>query len=214
MDVCGFSAYDESSLWHHAVQTYLQLCVRYPELSEGKEATVVLLPDLPPPAHPTALEAALIDRALHTHWESLRVFLLAAHGGLLRSAVRSFGGVKMSTFDLLCVCDDTRAVLDALGKSRKSRSGKLTAEPSFRSPLSLPLTFLRRGVPALRRPDPTVRPLDLPDPERLAPTSAVGSDGRPRRLVRRDDALSRVVCVVPALWAGSGASIVTSSTMG
>jgi hypothetical protein len=23
-------------LWHHAVQTYLQLCVRYPELTEGK----------------------------------------------------------------------------------------------------------------------------------------------------------------------------------
>lgn len=36
VDTCGFSAYDDQSLWHHAVQTYLQLCVRYPELTEGK----------------------------------------------------------------------------------------------------------------------------------------------------------------------------------
>jgi len=36
IDSCGFSTYDEQSLWHHALQTYLQLCVRYPPFREGK----------------------------------------------------------------------------------------------------------------------------------------------------------------------------------
>lgn len=152
VDTCGFSTYDDQSLWHHAVQTYLQLCVRYPELTEGKvrsffpfffsrralcslarecapcrvaqEATITILPDLPPPVHPTALETLLIDRALHSHWDALRQFLLDAHGGLLRSAVRSFSGVRLTKFDLLSVCDDTMAVITALGKSRTSRKGE------------------------------------------------------------------------------------------
>ncbi|GAA5880705.1 hypothetical protein JCM3774_002800 [Rhodotorula dairenensis] len=132
VDTCGFAAYDEQSLWHHAVQTYLQLCVRYPELTEGKEATITILPDLPPPVHPTALETLLIDRALHAHWDALRVFLLDQHGGLLRSAVRSFSGVRLTKFDLLSVCDDTMAVVTALGKSRQSRKDRiLPYDPSI-----------------------------------------------------------------------------------
>ncbi|TKA51485.1 hypothetical protein B0A53_05540 [Rhodotorula sp. CCFEE 5036] len=132
VDTCGFSTYDDQSLWHHAVQTYLQLCVRYPELTEGKEATITILPDLPPPVHPTALETLLIDRALHSHWDALRQFLLDAHGGLLRSAVRSFSGVRLTKFDLLSVCDDTMAVITALGKSRTSRKDRiLPYDPSI-----------------------------------------------------------------------------------
>lgn len=65
----------------------------------------------------------LIDRALHAHWDFLRLFLLSSHGGLLRSAVRSFAGVKLSKIDLLSVCDDTKAVIEALGKSKKSKNG-------------------------------------------------------------------------------------------
>ena len=89
-----------------------------------QEATITILPDLPPPVHPTALETLLIDRALHSHWDALRQFLLDAHGGLLRSAVRSFSGVRLTKFDLLSVCDDTMAVITALGKSRTSRKGE------------------------------------------------------------------------------------------
>ncbi|GAA5851575.1 hypothetical protein JCM9279_006903 [Rhodotorula babjevae] len=122
IDSCGFSTYDEQSLWHHALQTYLQLCVRYPPFREGKDAKITILPDLPPPVHPTPLETLLIDRALHDHWEHLRVFLLDSHGGLLRSAVRAFNGVKLSKFDLLSVCDDTRAVMLALDRSKKNPS--------------------------------------------------------------------------------------------
>ncbi|GAA5939920.1 hypothetical protein JCM3775_007150 [Rhodotorula graminis] len=122
IDSCGFSSYDEQSLWHHALQTYLQLCVRYPPFREGKDAKITILPDLPPPVHPTPLETLLIDRALHDHWEHLRVFLLDSHGGLLRSAVRAFNGVKLSKFDLLSVCDDTRAVMLALDRSKKNPS--------------------------------------------------------------------------------------------
>ncbi|GAA5979894.1 hypothetical protein JCM10908_001455 [Rhodotorula pacifica] len=132
VDTCGFASYDEQSLWHHAVQTYLQLCVRYPELTEGKEATITIFPDLPPPVHPTALETLLIDRALHSHWDALRLFLLDSHGGLLRSAVRSFSGVRLTKFDLLSVCDDTMAVIKALGKSRTSRNDRiLPYDPSI-----------------------------------------------------------------------------------
>ncbi|GAA6056254.1 hypothetical protein JCM3770_007278, partial [Rhodotorula araucariae] len=122
LDTCGFAGYDEQSLWHHALQTYLQLCVRYPAFRDGKDATITILPDLPPPVHPTALETVLIDRALRDHWEHLRVFLLEEHGGLLRSAVRAFTGVKLNRFDLLSVCDDTRAVMLALARSKKNPS--------------------------------------------------------------------------------------------
>ncbi|GAA6040766.1 hypothetical protein JCM8097_003287 [Rhodosporidiobolus ruineniae] len=131
-DVCGFSGYDDASLAHHAIMVYLQLCVRYPHFREGKEATVAILPDLPPPVHPTPLETLLIDRALHDHWEALRLFLLDEHGGLLRSAVRSFGGVKLSKIDLLSVCDDTKAVMVALGKNKKNPNDRiLPYDPSI-----------------------------------------------------------------------------------
>ncbi|GJN91877.1 hypothetical protein Rhopal_004902-T1 [Rhodotorula paludigena] len=123
IDTCGFGAYDDASLWHHALQTYLQLCVRYPAFRDGKDATITILPDLPPPVHPTPLETILIDRALHDHWEHLRVFLLQDHGGLLRSAVRSFTGVKLSKVDLLSVCDDTKAVMLALARNKKNPNG-------------------------------------------------------------------------------------------
>lgn len=36
LDTCGFAGYDDGSLYHHAVQTYLQLCVRYPSFRDGK----------------------------------------------------------------------------------------------------------------------------------------------------------------------------------
>lgn len=36
LDTCGFASYDDGSLYHHAVQTYLQLCVRYPAFRDGK----------------------------------------------------------------------------------------------------------------------------------------------------------------------------------
>ncbi|BGP45038.1 hypothetical protein JCM10450v2_000855 [Rhodotorula kratochvilovae] len=127
LDTCGFASYDEQSLWHHALQTYLQLCVRYPAFRDSKDATITILPDLPPPVHPTALETVLIDRALRDHWEHLRVFLLEEHGGLLRSAVRAFTGVKLSRFDLLSVCDDTRAVMLALARSKKNPSERFLA---------------------------------------------------------------------------------------
>lgn len=91
--------------------------------SRAQDAKITILPDLPPPVHPTPLETLLIDRALHDHWEHLRVFLLDSHGGLLRSAVRAFNGVKLSKFDLLSVCDDTRAVMLALDRSKKNPSG-------------------------------------------------------------------------------------------
>ncbi|GAA6046450.1 hypothetical protein RTBOTA2_000759 [Rhodotorula toruloides] len=132
LDTCGFASYDDGSLYHHAVQTYLQLCVRYPSFREGKDATITILPDLPPPVHPTPLETLLIDRALHAHWDFLRLFLLSSHGGLLRSAVRSFAGVKLSKVDLLSVCDDTKAVLEALEKSKKSKNDRiLPYDPSI-----------------------------------------------------------------------------------
>jgi len=37
--------------------------------------------------------------------------------------VRAFNGVKLSKFDLLSVCDDTRAVMLALDRSKKNPSG-------------------------------------------------------------------------------------------
>ncbi|GAA6000340.1 uncharacterized protein JCM10292_001466 [Rhodotorula paludigena] len=132
IDTCGFGAYDDASLWHHALQTYLQLCVRYPAFRDGKDATITILPDLPPPVHPTPLETILIDRALHDHWEHLRVFLLQDHGGLLRSAVRSFTGVKLSKVDLLSVCDDTKAVMLALARNKKNPNDRfLPYDPSI-----------------------------------------------------------------------------------
>ncbi|GAA5919097.1 hypothetical protein JCM1841_005622 [Sporobolomyces salmonicolor] len=125
LDTHGFAAYDDYSLWHHALMCYLQLCVRYPAFRDGKDATIVISPDLPPPVHPTALESSLVDRALHDHWDYLRLYLLNSHGGLLRSAVRAFAGVKLSKVDLLSVCDDTRAVIGALGRSRKNASDRI-----------------------------------------------------------------------------------------
>ncbi|GAA5895489.1 hypothetical protein JCM5296_006780 [Sporobolomyces johnsonii] len=124
-DTHGFAAYDDYSLWHHALMCYLQLCVRYPAFRDGKDATIIISPDLPPPVHPTALESSLVDRALHDHWDHLRLYLLNSHGGLLRSAVRAFAGVKLSKVDLLSVCDDTRAVIGALGRSRKNASDRI-----------------------------------------------------------------------------------------
>ncbi|GAA5911961.1 hypothetical protein JCM6882_004726 [Rhodosporidiobolus microsporus] len=125
LDTCGFAQYDGYSLFHHAVMVYLQLCVRYPGFREGKEATIHILPDLPPPVHPTPLETLLIDRALHSHWDNLRLFLLDSHGGLLRSAVRAFAGVKLSKVDLLSVCDDTWAVIEALKKNKKNSNDRI-----------------------------------------------------------------------------------------
>ncbi|GAA6021127.1 hypothetical protein JCM11491_005646 [Sporobolomyces phaffii] len=120
VDTAGFSRYDDYSLWHHALMCYLQLCVRYPAFKESKEAHIVISPDLPPPLHPTALETSLIDRLLRSHWDYLRLYLLQEHGGLLRSAVRGFEGVKLSRFDLLSVVGDTIEVIEALKKSRDS----------------------------------------------------------------------------------------------
>ncbi|GAA5839587.1 hypothetical protein JCM11251_003553 [Rhodosporidiobolus azoricus] len=125
LDTCGFAQYDDYSLFHHAVMVYLQLCVRYPGFREGKDATIHILPDLPPPVHPTPLETLLIDRALHSHWDNLRLFLLDSHGGLLRSAVRAFAGVKLSKVDLLSVCDDTWAVIEALKKNKKNSNDRI-----------------------------------------------------------------------------------------
>ncbi|BGP13031.1 hypothetical protein JCM10213v2_000950 [Rhodosporidiobolus nylandii] len=125
IDACGFAHFDDASVFHHAVMIYLQLAVRYPQFKSGKEATVVILPDLPPPVHPTPLETLLIDRALHSHWEYLRLFLLEQHGGLLRSAVRAFSGVKLSKFDLLSVCDDTTAVIGALARNKKNPNDRI-----------------------------------------------------------------------------------------
>ncbi|GAA5853378.1 hypothetical protein JCM8547_002433 [Rhodosporidiobolus lusitaniae] len=125
IDTCGFSQFDDYSLFHHAVMVYLQLCVRYPQFREGKDATIVIHPDLPPPVHPTPLESLLVDRALHAHWDDLRLFLLNEHGGLLRSAVRAFSGVKLSKVDLLSVCDDTKAVMVALGKNKKNPNDRI-----------------------------------------------------------------------------------------
>ncbi|GAA5875779.1 hypothetical protein JCM16303_003993 [Sporobolomyces ruberrimus] len=118
IDTAGFNRYDDYSLWHHALMCYLQLCVRYPAFKESKEAHIVISPDLPPPLHPTALETSLIDRLLRSHWDYLRLYLLNEHGGLLRSAVRGFEGVKLSRFDLLSVVGDTIEVIEALKKSR------------------------------------------------------------------------------------------------
>ncbi|GAA5922176.1 uncharacterized protein JCM15063_003209 [Sporobolomyces koalae] len=118
IDTAGFQQYDDYSLWHHALMTYLQLCVRYPAFRDSKEAQIVISPDLPPPVHPTALETSLIDRLLRSHWDYLRLYLLNEHGGLLRSAVRGFEGVKLSRFDLLSVVGDTIEVIEALKKSR------------------------------------------------------------------------------------------------
>lgn len=80
-------------------------------------------PDLPPPIEPTRLELSLMDRLLKSHWDYLRLYLLNEHGGLLRSAVRGFEGVKLTRFDLLSVVGDTIEVIEALKKSRNS-SGK------------------------------------------------------------------------------------------
>jgi len=66
------------------------------------------------------LEKQLIDRLLKSHWEYLRLYLLNEHGGLLRSAVRGFEGVKLSRFDLLSVVSDTIEVIEALKKSASS----------------------------------------------------------------------------------------------
>ncbi|GAA5983075.1 hypothetical protein JCM5350_006805 [Sporobolomyces pararoseus] len=120
LDTANFSHYDDYSLWHHALMCYLQLCVRYPAFKDSKEAHIVVSPDLPPPLHPTPLETTLIDRLLRSHWDYLRLYLLNEHGGLLRSAVRGFEGVKLSRFDLLSVVGDTIEVIEALKKSRDS----------------------------------------------------------------------------------------------
>lgn len=90
----------------------------------AQEAHIIVSPDLPPPLHPTPLETTLIDRLLRSHWDYLRLYLLNEHGGLLRSAVRGFEGVKLSKFDLLSVVGDTIEVIEALKKSRDS-TGKL-----------------------------------------------------------------------------------------
>ncbi|GAA5974002.1 hypothetical protein JCM11641_008205 [Rhodosporidiobolus odoratus] len=132
LDTCGFAHYDDFSLFHHAVMVYLQLFSRYPQLRDGKDATINILPDLPPPVHPTPLESRLIDSALRDHWEFLRLFLLEEHGGLLRSAVRAFAGVKLSKVDLLSVCDDTKAVIRALGRNKKNPNDRILAyDPSI-----------------------------------------------------------------------------------
>ncbi|GAA6010391.1 hypothetical protein JCM10207_005206 [Rhodosporidiobolus poonsookiae] len=132
LDLCGFAQYDDYSLFHHGVMMYLQLCVRYPQFREGKEATVTIVPDVPPPVHPTPLETQLLDRALLAHWDDLRLFLLHEHGGLLRSAVRAFAGVKLSKMDLLSVCDDTKAVKDGLKKNKSNPNDRiLPYDPSI-----------------------------------------------------------------------------------
>ncbi|GAA5851174.1 hypothetical protein JCM3766R1_005289 [Sporobolomyces carnicolor] len=120
LDTAGFSHYDDYSLWHHSLMCYLQLCVRYPAFQESKEAHLDISPDLPPPIEPTRLELSLMDRLLKSHWDYLRLYLLNEHGGLLRSAVRGFEGVKLTRFDLLSVVGDTIEVIEALKKSRNS----------------------------------------------------------------------------------------------
>ncbi|GAA5896225.1 uncharacterized protein JCM6883_006840 [Sporobolomyces salmoneus] len=130
LDTSGFAHYDDYSLWHHALMCYLQLCVRYPAFKESKEAHLIISPDLPPPISPTPLETSLIDRLLRSHWDYLRLYLLSSHGGLLRSAVRGFEGVKLSRFDLLSVVGDTIEVIEALKKSRDSSDRILPYDPS------------------------------------------------------------------------------------
>ncbi|GAA5847381.1 hypothetical protein JCM5353_008144 [Sporobolomyces roseus] len=128
IDQCGFfneGVYDDYSLWHHALMCYLQLCVRYPEFRESKNAEIYVAPDLPPPLNPTALERQLIDRLLKNHWDYLRLYLLNEHGGLLRSAVRGFEGVKLNRFDLLSVVSDTIEVIEALKKSASSTTDRI-----------------------------------------------------------------------------------------
>lgn len=147
LDTCGFSQFDDYSLFHHAVMVYLQLCVRYPQFRESKDATITIHPDLPPPLHLTPLETRLVDNALKEHWEHLRLFLLETHGGLLRSAVRAFTGVKLSKVDLLSVCDDTKAVMIWLVKNKKNPNG---AHLSFPPLLSLPAHPFLPSYPRLQ----------------------------------------------------------------
>ncbi|GAA6059596.1 hypothetical protein JCM10212_005095 [Sporobolomyces blumeae] len=130
IDTGGFASFDDYSLWHHALMCYLQLCVRYPSFQESKDAHIVVAPDLPPPVHPTPLETSLIDRLLKSHWDYLRLYLLNEHGGLLRSAVRGFEGVRLSKYDLLSVVGDTMEVIEALKKSRDSSDRILPYDPS------------------------------------------------------------------------------------
>ncbi|KDE05008.1 hypothetical protein MVLG_04553 [Microbotryum lychnidis-dioicae p1A1 Lamole] len=114
---CGFHEYDDYSLWHHALMSYLQLCTRYPSFRDSKPATIDVIPDqslLPP----TLLEISLIERALHVHWENFRQYLLG-EGGLLRRAVKAFSGVKTRPMDLMLICDDANVVMHALKKSQK-----------------------------------------------------------------------------------------------
>ncbi|SCV68768.1 BQ2448_889 [Microbotryum intermedium] len=114
---CGFHEYDDYSLWHHALMSYLQICTRYPSFRDSKPATIDIIPDqslLPP----TLLEISLIERALHVHWETFRQYLLG-EGGLLRRAVKAFSGVKTRPMDLMLICDDASAVMHALKKSQK-----------------------------------------------------------------------------------------------
>lgn len=130
LDTAGFSQYDDYSLWHHALMCYLQLLIRYPAFKGSKEAHLIISPDLPPPLHPTPLETTLIDRLLRSHWDYLRLYLLNEHGGLLRSAVRGFEGVKLSKFDLLSVVGDTIEVIEALKKSKDSNDRILPYDSS------------------------------------------------------------------------------------
>lgn len=140
--------YEDYSLWHHSLMTYLQLCTRYPNFRESKEAAISIAPDVST-LPPSALEAALVERALQSHWDSFRVYLME-EGGLLRSAVRAFAGVGAKTrpMDLMLICDDTQVVLKALKKSLKEPSGELSLVRTW----STELTCLihRRADPPLR----------------------------------------------------------------
>ncbi|ORY72768.1 hypothetical protein BCR35DRAFT_307547 [Leucosporidium creatinivorum] len=122
---CGFHEYDDYSLWHHSLMTYLQLCTRYPSFRESKDATISIAPDIST-LPPSLLESTLIERALQTHWDAFRLYLME-EGGLLRSAVRSFAGVgaKIRPMDLMLICDDTQVVLRALKKSLKEPSERI-----------------------------------------------------------------------------------------